>query len=257
MEIAFERPEPAAEELYRDFKQGMGDKSGRAGLGGDREEPDAAGSEIGDTPPADAAGGEATPAGQSTPGQAGDGNTVLGSLADGLRAMFAQAGQAFVAIKDKAQWEWVDHSHLLRKLLREFRDGDPAKALRRAIPITPDGPFVPTRLARLPWMQAIYNLSDLLRRGRPGRGEANAVLAADPGLVDVLAQEYRKAAQRAAEQGDFRRAAYIHGFLLGDDRKAAGVLQRGGLHHDAAMLLFEEAERPGRGRAGFRGGRRG
>ena len=58
-----------------------------------------------------------------------------------------------MVLKDKAQWEWVDHSHLLRKLLREFRDGDPAKALRRAVPITPpDEPFVPTRLARLPWI---------------------------------------------------------------------------------------------------------
>ena len=244
VEIAFERPEPAAEELYRDFKQGMGEKSGDAGPGGDRAAPGLAENGIGDTPPADAAGGLATPAGQSTSGQAGDGNTVLGSLADGLRAMFAQAGQTFVAIKDKAQWEWVDHSHLLRKLLREFRDGDPAKALGRAIPITPGGPFVPARLAKLPWMKAIYNLSDLLRRGRPGRGEAHAALAADPGLVDVLAQEYRKAAQRAAEQGDFRRAAYIHGFLLRDDRKAAAVLQRGGLHHDAAMLYLKKLNDP-------------
>ena len=60
----------------------------------------------------------------------------------------------------------------------------------------------------------------------------------------MLAQEYRKAAQRAAEQGDFRRAAYIHGFLLRDDRKAAGVLQRGGLHHDAAMLYLKKLNDP-------------
>ena len=155
--------------------------------------------------------------------------------------MFAQVGQAYVTLKDKAQWEWVDHSHLLRKLLQEFRDGDPAKALRRALPLMPpDEPSVPTRLVRLPWSKAIYNLGDLLRRHRPGRGEANSVLHAEPSLVDVLAQEYRKAAQRAAEQGDFRRAAYIHGFLLRDDRKAAAVLQRGGLHHDAAMLYLKK-----------------
>ena len=66
------------------------------------------------------------------------------------------------------------------------------------------------------------------------------MLAAEPDLIEVLAQEYRKAAQRAAEQGDFRRAAYIYGFLLRDDRKAAGVLQRGGLHHDAAMLYLKK-----------------
>ena len=89
-------------------------------------------------------------------------------------------------------------------------------------------------------MQAIYNLGDLLRLRPPGRGEANAVLPAEPDLIEALAQEYRKAAQRAAEQGDFRRAAYIYGFLLRDDRKAAGVLQRGGLHHDAAMLYLKK-----------------
>ena len=162
-------------------------------------------------------------------------------MVDGLQAMITQAGQTFSAIKDKAQWEWVDHSHLLRKLLREFRDGDPAKALRRAISITPsDGPATPTRAGHLPWMRAIYNLGDLLRLRPPGRGEAYAVLPAEPNLVEVLAQEYRKAARRAAEQGDFRRAAYIYGFLLRDDRKAAGVLQRGGLHHDAALLYLKK-----------------
>ena len=139
------------------------------------------------------------------------------------------------------QWEWVDHSHLLRKLLREFRDGDPAKALRRAMPITPPGePGVPARISRLPWTRAIYNLGDLLRLRRPGRGEANAVITAEPNLIHVLAQEYRKAALKAAEQGDFRRAAYIHGFLLRDDRQAASALQCGGLHHDAAILYLKK-----------------
>ena len=173
--------------------------------------------------------------------------------------MFAQVGQAFVDFKDKAQWEWVDHSHLLRKLLREFRDGDPAKALRRALPLDAartSRPFPgdwPGSRGRKPFITS----SDLLRRRRPGRGEANSVLHAEPSLVTVLAQEYRKAAQRAAEQGDFRRAAYIHGFLLRDDRKAAGVLQRGGLHHDAATHLPEETERSAGGRPGLRGGGRG
>ena len=40
-----------------------------------------------------------------------------------------------------------------------------------------------------------------------------------------MAQEYRKAAERAVEQGDFRRAAYIYGYLLRDDRTAARVLR--------------------------------
>ena len=72
----------------------------------------------------------------------------------------------------------------------------------------------------------------------PGPWRGDSPLVAQPDLVEVLAQEYRKAARHHAEQGDFRRAAYIYGFLLRDDRKAAGVLQRGGLHHDAAMLYL-------------------
>ena len=37
-------------------------------------------------------------------------------------------------------------------------------------------------------------------------------------------------------QGDFRRAAYIYGILLQDDRMAASALERAGLHHDAAVI---------------------
>jgi tetratricopeptide (TPR) repeat protein len=48
--------------------------------------------------------------------------------------------------------------------------------------------------------------------------------------------EYRKAAEAAARRGDFRRAAYIYGILLQDDRMAATALERAGLHHDAAVL---------------------
>ena len=58
--------------------------------------------------------------------------------------------------------------------------------------------------------------------------------------MDELTREYRKAAEQAIRQGDFRRAAYIYGKLLGDDRMAAQALQRGGLHHDAAILYLKK-----------------
>jgi tetratricopeptide (TPR) repeat protein len=242
VEILFERPDPPAADLYDDFKRAVGGQSGRAGSAATlAETSDRDDGENPEKRTVDQAGDQATPARQSSPARAGGDKSALESLGNAWRAMFAQVGQAYVTLKDKAQWEWVDHSHLLRKLLQEFRDGDPAKAIRRALPLMPpDEPSVPTRLVRLPWSKAIYNLGDLLRRHGPGRGEVNAVLHAEPSLVDVLAQEYRKAAQRAVEQGDFRRAAYIHGFLLRDHRKAAGVLQRGGLHHDAAMLYLKK-----------------
>ena len=239
-------PIQPADELYRRFQAGdRGTESARAGSG--RATSDKPGAAEGEGPgdqPSDEAGDRAHASGQSMPGQAGDGEVGRwGAWLTALRAMFAQAGHALVVLKDKAQWEWVDHSHLLRKLLREFRDGDPAKALRRAVPLMP--PDEPVR-SHASWpgcrgCEAIYNLGDLLRRRSAGtrRGECRAARRAEPDRR-CWPQEYRKAAQRAAEQGDFRRAAYIHGFLLRDDRKAAGVLQRGGLHHDAAMLYLKK-----------------
>ena len=58
--------------------------------------------------------------------------------------------------------------------------------------------------------------------------------------MQLLTVEYHRAAKRAIDQGDFRRAAYIYGVLLREDRLAAGALQRGGLHHDAAILYLRK-----------------
>jgi tetratricopeptide (TPR) repeat protein len=127
---------------------------------------------------------------------------------------------------------------LLRKLVREFREGDIALALRRAIPIIRPGdhaaPVTPVRANWLPWHGAVYSLGELLRR--PGRGEAIPIRMARDKVIRELMEEYRKAAEQAIKQGDFRRAAYIYGVLLQDDRLAASALARGGLHHDAAII---------------------
>ena len=72
-----------------------------------------------------------------------------------------------------------------------------------------------------------------------------------------LNREYRKAAERAVRDGDCRRAAYIYGKLLGDDRMAAQSLQARRTAPRRRDPLPEEAERPGRGRPGLRSGRRG
>jgi tetratricopeptide (TPR) repeat protein len=127
----------------------------------------------------------------------------------------------------------------LRELLREFREGNTERALRRALPLgeassrgvgTAGG-------ARLPWQNIKYSLPKLL--ADYGKGQAGYWL----GGYDVqreLAQEYRKAAEEAVHRGDYRRAAYIYGRLLRDYRQAANTLFQGGLHRDAAILYLKK-----------------
>ncbi len=226
-QIALELPSGPPETLYDSFKQSV-----RGGEGQTDGCATASASSAGES--------AATPrAGQSPVLQAGGELSGLGTVIQGLRAFFAQAGQSVAGLKEKAQWDWVDHSALLRKLVREFREGDPERALRRAIPITTPGDRTQSaRATQLPWSRAIYSLGELLKR--PGRGEATPVLESEPGLVQLLTVEYHRAAKRAIDRGDFRRAAYIYGVLLREDRCAAGALQRGGLHHDAAILYLRK-----------------
>jgi tetratricopeptide (TPR) repeat protein len=239
VQIALELPEQPPEALYRDLKrqvQGPGAQAGPAERNdGLRSEFDGAARRARTR----RAGTEAQPAAHATPAAAGPALHIVGEMVEAVGAAFTQAGQALAALKEKAQWDWVDHSALLRKLVREFREGDPERALRRAIPIAPRGETtLPAPAGGLPWNRPIYSLAELLRR--PRRGETTPVLHAQPGVMQLLAQEYQRAAERAVEQGDFRRAAYIYGVLLRDDRQAASVLQRGGLHHDAAILYLKK-----------------
>jgi tetratricopeptide (TPR) repeat protein len=127
----------------------------------------------------------------------------------------------------------------LRALLREFREGNLERALRRALPLggAGDRGGIPARGARLPVHGTRYSLADLIGPG--GDGPAGIWL----GGYDVqheLAKEYRKAAEAALRAGDFRRAAFVYGKLLRDYRSAAQSLMQGGLNHDAAVLYLEK-----------------
>ena len=198
-----------------------GDERGENGRG----EGEASGSETGETETEAGALEQARRILSNAGGTAVHG--ILGPLSEAIRAM-----------REKIQWEWVDHSALIKKLVREFREGDKALALERAIPIMRPGEgfpaWIPVRANWLPWTRAVYNLAELLRR--PGRGEAIPVRMARDDVVRELMLEYRKAAEEAVTRGDFRRAAYIYGILLQDDRSAASALERAGLHHDAALI---------------------
>ena len=126
----------------------------------------------------------------------------------------------------------------LRALLREFREGNLERALRRALPLggAGDRGGAPARGARLPVHGTRYSLADLLGAGG---GPAGVWLGGYDGQQE-LAKEYRKAAEAALRAGDYRRAAFIYGKLLRDYRSAAQALMQGGLHHDAAVLYLEK-----------------
>lgn len=120
----------------------------------------------------------------------------------------------------------------LRELLRMFRAGDIERALRRAVAIGGDGRGdAPASGSRLPWHSGRYSLGDLLRPDEPG-----ALWLGGFNVWQELEKEYRRQAEQAARAGDYRRAAFIYGKLLGDFRAAAVVLAQAGLHRDAAIL---------------------
>jgi tetratricopeptide (TPR) repeat protein len=231
VEIAREWPEPPPEQLYREWEQDL--RRPGPGRRGSRRQGAAGQEEGGIDEGAEAPGGEeAGAAGGLMPG--------LHGLGDALRDLAGRAGAGARSFGEQVGWGMLDHSSLVQKLLREFREGDPGRALRHAFPMTPADPRDRTVGwgSQLPWNRAIYNLFDLL--GSSSRGRPVGTWQARSDLMDELGREYRKAAERAIQQGDYRRAAYIYGKLLGDHRLAAQALQRGGLHHDAAILYLRK-----------------
>ena len=127
----------------------------------------------------------------------------------------------------------------LNELLRQFREGDVERALRRALPLGEPGEVrgaVPHAGDQLPPGDLSYDLNGLLEESRGGLWLGGHDVMAE------LSREYRKAAEEALRRGDFRRAASIYGKLLRDFRAAANALMRGGLHHDAAVLLLAKLD---------------
>jgi len=124
----------------------------------------------------------------------------------------------------------------LRDLLRDFREGNIERALRRALPLGGDTArgAAPSQSSHLPRNNILYSLQELLGRDaeRPG------IWFSRFDAWRELEKEYRKQAEAALRAGDYRRAAFIYGMLLRDYRSAAAALAQGGLHHDAAILYL-------------------
>ncbi|MCF6228138.1 MAG: hypothetical protein L3J82_05655 [Planctomycetes bacterium] len=121
----------------------------------------------------------------------------------------------------------------LRDLLNKFKTGSIDDALKRAMPMNDESGRGAKQAGgtQLPFQNLLYSLGSLM-----GGGGGATWFTDNSDVYRLLRQEYRKAAENAEAKGDFRRAAYIYGKLLGDFKHAARVLERGGLHHDAAII---------------------
>ena len=237
VEVSREWPEPPPEELYREWEQDLR-RPGSSRPGGQPPPDQARGDAEGED--AEDAADLAEDAEGAEGGAASGVRSGLHGLGEAMRNLAGRAGSGARSLGEKLRWGMLDHSALVQKLLREFRQGDAERALRHAFSMAPaDARHRWVRWGnRLPFSRAVYNLFDLL--GGSSRGGPVSVWQSRPDLLEELKREYRKAADRAIRLGDFRRAAYIHGKLLGDDRMAAQALQRGGLHHDAAILYLKK-----------------
>lgn len=73
--------------------------------------------------------------------------------------------------------------------------------------------------------------------------------AADPWEIaheqqQALIRRYRELAVEEAQQGRYRRAAYIYASLLGDIEASARVLEEGGHYDEAAVILRDKLKQP-------------
>ena len=155
----------------------------------------------------------------------------LGGLAGMGASMLERALDFIPRLSERLMGE---QEAALRDLLRDFRDGNIERALRRALPLNQpeSNPVAPSVSAQLPRHNLFYSLQNLLK----GRHNPGGLWFTPNELFHALQAEYRQQAEAAARRGDYRRAAFIHAKLLGDLGAAAHILSQGGLHRDAALI---------------------
>ncbi|MFL5727998.1 MAG: hypothetical protein ACJ75J_00810, partial [Cytophagaceae bacterium] len=119
----------------------------------------------------------------------------------------------------------------IQRLLKMF-DENTDEALRYAIPM--DSPYLNRGTAEPGW-KLFRNTSLNFNLGKLGGGQA--VDGWNIGsYADDLRAKYHRAAQKAIENNDFKKAAYIYAHLLGDFYGAANVLVQGKHYREAALL---------------------
>jgi tetratricopeptide (TPR) repeat protein len=126
----------------------------------------------------------------------------------------------------------------LRALLRDFREGNIERALRRALPLSneSDRGARPAASAQLPYHGLLYSLAGILGKWR---GPSHYWVTPFD-VRSQLEREYRTQAEKATQRGDYRRAAFIYAKLLSDLGMAARVLEKGGLYVDAATIYLQK-----------------
>lgn len=122
----------------------------------------------------------------------------------------------------------------LNKLLDQF-DKNPMEALRHAIPLT--GAEARRGNASAPGWKLGSRTPDL-HAARSGGGAVD-VWSIPSDTRMKLERKYRDSAAREAAAGNFGRAAYIYGELLGDWARAAEMLEKAGRPREAARIYTE------------------
>lgn len=121
----------------------------------------------------------------------------------------------------------------LNRLLRMF-ETNPDEALKYALPV--DSPYhnrgTPPPSDRLGPRSTNFDLSQL------GGGQSTDYWQVDQ-FYHELRKKYQESAQKAIQEGDFRKAAYIYAHLLGNYRAAANALRQGNMFREAAILFKE------------------
>ncbi len=162
-------------------------------------------------------------------GIAGLGAGILRTLGAGGAAdkLGAWSQKLWTEVRDRRQRE-------LTKLLDRF-DKDTLDALRHAIPLT--GAESRRGAAAQPGWQLGARSMELNSRSH-GSGPVD-VWNIDHDTRLKLERRYREAAGKEAAAGQFGRAAYIYGELLGDWNMAAQMLEKAGRPREAARIYLD------------------
>ncbi|MEM7245892.1 MAG: bpX6 domain-containing protein [Acidobacteriota bacterium] len=138
------------------------------------------------------------------------------------------------------RWMASQESRYLGKMMKLFESGRLIEALHHAIPL---GGSTRGMLSQLRFTLPRPRTS--LRLTAPGHLVGSAMLLSGPDLYGYLEQVYRRAAEKLIAMGDIEKAAYVLAELLKKEEEAVTLLEKHGLHRQAAELAELKDLAPG------------